>query len=172
SSFCVEPGRWSARGGEDPSRFGSSLQTMPSRSALIVMVAPPVPVSAGQTAGKTDRTSEQRLETFAGGDTASRQRQVWDSVAKTQTNLAAGIGAPVRAAQSETSLQLSLEHATLKEAQAPYLAALEEAALKDGDVIGYVLAINGRPVSANLYPSNGLFRKVWARQLAAAVTEA
>src|SRR5262245_47604072 len=120
SSFCVEPGRWSARGGEDSTRFASATEAMPSRRALIVMAAPPAPVSAGRTEERTSRTAEQRQETFGGGDTASRQRQVWDSVAKTQTNLAAGIGAPVRAAQSETSLQLSLEHATLKEAQAPY----------------------------------------------------
>ena len=33
-------------------------------------------------------------------------------------------------------------------------------------------AINGKAVSANVYPSNGLFRKVWAKQLAAVVTEA
>jgi hypothetical protein len=171
SSFCVEPGRWSARGGEDPTRFASALQSMPSRKALLVMASPPAADSAGPPAAKPGQAAEQRQERSR-DDTAIRQRQVWDSVAKTQSNLAAGLGAPVKAAQSETSLQLSLEHASLKQAQALYLAALEDAALKDGDVIGYVVAINGRPVSANLYPSNGLFRKVWARQLAAAVTEA
>src|SRR5262245_27290402 len=171
SSFCVEPGRWSARRGEDATRFASASQAMPSRRALVVMAAPPSTESAGQTAEKASPSAEQRQER-AGGDTASRQRQVWDSVARTQANLAAGLGAPVKAAESETSLQLSLEHAKLKEAQAPYLAALETAGLKDSDVIGYVVAINGRPVSANLYSSNGLFRKVWSKQLAAAVTEA
>jgi hypothetical protein len=136
---------------------------MPSRRALIVLAAPPVARPAG---------ARPAIEQPRGGDdTASRQREVWDSVAKTQANLAAGVGAPVAAAQSATSLQLSLEHAALKEAQAPFLAALEAAGLEDGDVIGYVAAINGRPVSANVYPSNGLFRKVWPKQLAAVVTE-
>jgi hypothetical protein len=171
SSFCVESGRWSARGGEDATRFASASEAMPSRRALIAMASPPAPEGAGlaqERQGQAGGLRQQRI----GGDTVSRQREVWDSAAKTQANLAASLGAPVKAAQSETSLQLSLEHAALKEAQAPYLAALEEAGLKDGDVIGYVVAISGRPVSANLYPSNGLFRKVWPKQLAAAVTEA
>jgi hypothetical protein len=107
-----------------------------------------------------------------GDRTPSRQQQVWDTVAKTQADLAGSVGAPVTAPQSASSLQLSLEHVALKEARGPYLATLEAAGLKDGDVVGYVAAINGRPVSADIYPSNGLFRKVWPRQLAAVVTEA
>ena len=97
---------------------------------------------------------------------------MWDSVAKTQENLATSLGAPREGPQSATSLQLSLESAKLKEARASYVAAIEQAGLKDGDVVGFVAAINGKPVSANVYPSNGLFRKVWAKQLAAVVTEA
>jgi hypothetical protein len=102
----------------------------------------------------------------------SRQQQVWDTVARTQAALAGGVGVNVAAPQSASSLQLSLEHAAIKEARVPYLAALEAEGTKDGDVIGYVAAIDGRLVSADIYPSNGLFRKVWARQLAAVVTEA
>ena len=50
--------------------------------------------------------------------------------------------------------------------------AARRAGLKDGDVVGYVVAINGKLSSANVYPSNGLFRKMWEKQLAAVVTEA
>jgi hypothetical protein len=174
SSFCVEPGRWSARGGEDPTRFASASETMPSRRALLVLASPP-PARAADARAPDARPANARAENEqrrGGDDTANRQREVWDSVAKTQSNLAAGLGAPVTATQSATSLQLSLEHAVLKEAQAPFLAALEAPGLEDGDVIGYVAAINGRPVSANVYPSHGLFRKVWPKQLAAVVTEA
>ena len=39
-------------------------------------------------------------------------------------------------------------------------------------MLGYIVAINGKTVSANVYPSNALFRKMWSKQLAAAVTEA
>jgi len=156
SSFCVEPGRWSGRGSEDSTRFTSASEAMPSRKALIIMAAPPSADAVGPRSA----------------DTASRQRQVWDSVAKIQAELSAGVGAPVTAPQSTTSLQLSLEHAKLKQAQGAFVAAIEVQGLKDADVIGYVAAINGKAVSANIYPSNGLFRKMWPKQLAAVATEA
>jgi hypothetical protein len=164
SSFCVEQGRWSARGGEDATRFTSASEAMPSRKALAVMAAPPAARPAGPEPAIVQR--------IPGEDAAVRQRRVWESVAKTQADLTAGLGASVAAPQSATSLQLSLESATLKEARTPYLAALEAAGQKDADAIGYVAVINGRPLSADIYPSNGLFRKVWPKQLAAVVTEA
>jgi hypothetical protein len=97
---------------------------------------------------------------------------MWESVARMQNELSAGLNARVASPQSATSLQLSLENAELKEAQTAYLAALERQGLQDADVIGYIVAINGKAVSANVYPSNALFRKMWAKQLAAAATEA
>jgi hypothetical protein len=176
SSFCVEPGRWSARAGEDPTRFASASEAMPSRRAMLVMASPPTAETMETAPAPRQhlRVQQEAREQRPGprGDTASRQHQVWDSVARTQTERAAGLGAPVKAPESATSLQLSLEHAALKEARAPYLAVLEEPGHEAGNVVGYVAAINGRPVSANVYASNGLFRKVWPRQLAAVVTEA
>jgi ARG and Rhodanese-Phosphatase-superfamily-associated Protein domain len=57
-------------------------------------------------------------------------------------------------------------------AQQGYLAALQPVGEKDDDVIGYVFAINGKLNSAEIYPSNGLFRKMWAKLLNANATEA
>ena len=105
-------------------------------------------------------------------EVASKQRQVWDSVAVTQRKLSQGLNAPVASPQSASSLQLALENEKLKEARTAYIGALQPAGEKDGDIVGYVVAINGKMSSANLYPSNGLFRKMWSKQLAATVTEA
>jgi hypothetical protein len=164
ASFCVEPGRWSPRAGEDPTRFASALDAMPSRRALTIMAAPPTAASQGiRPAGARPAHA---------GDTGSRQQKVWDAVAKAQADLSSGVGAKLAAPQSATSLQLSLEHARLKEAQTAYVAALEARGHEATDVIGYVAAINGKTVSANIYPSNGLFQKMWRKQLAAVVTEA
>jgi hypothetical protein len=140
---------------------------MPSRKALLAMAAPPV-------AEPTNRANPKAVmpEARQVAGTPSRQRQVWDSVAQTQESLAAKLGTHVKAPQSESSLQLSLENAKLRQVRASYVAALEQAGLADGDVVGFVVAINGKPASANVYPSNGLFRKLWAKQLAAVVTEA
>jgi len=164
ASFCVEQGRWSARGTEDHAKFTSATDSLPSRKALAIMAAPP---SAEPQAMRPAGGPVQR-----GGDTASKQQRMWESVARMQTDLSAGVNDRVASPQSATSLQLSLENAKLKEAQTAYVAALERQGLQDSDVLGYIVAINGKTVSANVYPSNALFRKMWSKQLAAAVTEA
>jgi ARG/rhodanese/phosphatase superfamily protein len=175
ASFCVEQGRWSARGKEDQFKFSSAHEAMPSRSALLAMVTPSEPVKTAEPVqdNATGRQQQRVVRTQRGGDdVAEKQRKVWDSVASTQGKLSTGLNAELYAPQSATSLQLTLEHEKLKEARAAFATALEAAGLRDGDVVGYVVAINGKMSSANLYPSNGLFRKMWSKQLAATVTEA
>src|SRR5262244_2706714 len=49
ASYCVEQGRWSARGAEDQKRFSSAGEAMPSRSALLAMAAPAAPKEPSQT---------------------------------------------------------------------------------------------------------------------------
>lgn len=166
ASFCVEPGRWSARGGEDAAKFSSAAEAMPSRKTLAIMAAP---VPSAATDGPRPAGGQPPHRGYIQGN---KQQQVWDAVAKMQTDLSAGVDAKVAAPQSATSLQLSLEHEKLKQAQAAYVAALEPQGLKDSDIVGYVVAINGKTVSANIYPSNGLFQKMWRKQLTASVTEA
>jgi hypothetical protein len=181
ASFCVEQGRWTARGKEDQFKFSSANEAMPSVAGLLAMAAPTMNadprglettarVGAHRPAGESPEA--RRIVTNPGDDTADKQRKVWDSVAATQKKLSRGLDAAVAAPQSATSLQLSLENEKLKEARAAYFKALEAGGNKDGDVIGYVVAINGKLVSASIYPSNALFRKMWGKQLAASVTEA
>jgi hypothetical protein len=167
-SFCVEQGRWSARGKEDQFRFTSAHEAMPNTAALLAMAAPP-PASSYRPAGNA-----QAAVQAAGpmDETSSKQKKVWESVANTQSKLSSGLNAHVAARESATSLQLSLENEKLKEARAAYIKALTAAGRKEEDVVGYVVAINGKLTSANIYPSNGLFRKMWDKQLAASVTEA
>ena len=172
ASFCVEQGRWSQRGKEDHSKFSSAKEAMPSVSGLLAMLAPSPPkAEPGQTT--TSQTGATRQIVEGGNETGEKQRKVWDSVATTQKKLSGGLnGQAVAAPQSATSLQLTLEHEKLQEARAAYVKALEASGLAEGDIVGYVVAINGKMSSANLYPSNGLFQKMWPKQLAASVTEA
>ena len=165
SSFCVEQGRWSARGKEDHGKFTSAADALPSSRALAIMAAPP------------EHSEAQRIRPAGraasiDNDVVSRQHRMWESVAKVQADLSAGLNARVAAPESATSLQLSLENERLREARAAYIAALEPRGLDGDDVLGFVVAINGKPASGNVYPTNGLFRKMWSKQLAAAVTEA
>jgi ARG and Rhodanese-Phosphatase-superfamily-associated Protein domain len=171
AAFCVEAGRWSARGTENATTFLSAAEAMPSREAKLAMRAPRdtaalPPTSAGQSAA----ASPQRL---AGGDAVYlRQQEVWASVAATQEKLSEQVGAAVASPRSQTSLQLSLENEKLKEARGGYVDALEKPGTETDDIVGYVIAVNGNVASADVYPSNALFRKMWPKQLAAAVTEA
>lgn len=157
-SFCVESGRWSARGAEDVRTFSSANAAVPSRIAKLKM--------AGAVAPKADST---------GGSTArfgSPQQEIWKSVAEVQGKLTRSLGAPVAAPRSQSSLQLSLENDQLAEEQAAYIAALQSKGEEGDDIVGYVFAVNGKVNSADIYPSNGLFKKMWPKLLRASVTEA
>ena len=151
AAFCVEQGRWSKRGDEDARQFATASAAVPSRAAKLAIqpVPPPsyAPASNGQVA-------------------------VWEEAARVQRKLSAQLGGSVASPQSSTSLQLTLENEKLKQAQQSYLAALRPAGEQDNDIIGYALAINGQLSSADVYPSNALFRKMWVKLLTAGATEA
>ena len=104
SSFCVEAGRWSARGGEDSRTFADSSTALPSRAARLR-------IAESLAANK--------------GAVASGQQEIWRNVAEIQTKLSSNLGVPVAAPRSSTSLQLSLENEQLASEQRAYIAALE-----------------------------------------------
>lgn len=153
ASFCVEHGRWSARGAEDVKSFASSASAVPSREMKLAMQAPMPAAPAGETVGL-------------------RQQKVWAGVAAAQERLAAVTGADVRAKVSASSLQLAMENKKLAEMRKAYIDALKAAGEARDDIVGYVFAVNGKLNSAEVYESNGLFRKMWPKLLEASATEA
>jgi hypothetical protein len=164
ASFCVEEGRWAARGREDAKSFSTAAASIPSREMKLAMKAPqPAPVAdpaRGQT--RANPASE----------TSVRQRAVWDGVRKVQRKLTDNIGTTVSSTQSASSLQLALENEKLVDLQRAYIKALKAAGEADADIVGYVFAVNGRLNSADIYPSNALFRKMWEKLLTASAIEA
>ena len=156
ASFCVEQGRWTARGGEDVAKFSSANTSLPSRAAKVEMAGSASPQIDGADAATVSQ----------------RQREIWQRVTEIQGKLTSNLGAPVAAPPSRTSLQLALENGGLERAQAEYVKALQPLGEKDDDIVGYVFAINGKLNSADIYPSNGLFRKMWPKLLRASATEA
>lgn len=160
AAFCVEQGRWSARGTESVARFASSYESVPSREAKLAMKAP----------REVAATAGIRPDRERGG--YSRQSDVWSSVAKTQQKLSGSLNADVAASASASSLQLSLENEKLKAVRQAYIDALQAAGENGADIVGYAFAVNGRLNSADVYSSNGLFQKMWNKQLQAAATEA
>jgi len=171
AAFCVESGRWSARGGEDAQQFSSATAAMPSQEAKLAMRAY---VAAASTVSALP--AGQLRSAFASdppaADSFEPQTRIWDTVKKTQDQLERSVGAPVAAPASPSSLQLSLENEKLKAAQAAYIDVLQGAGESGNDVVGYVFAINGKIAGGDIYASNALFRKMWRKLLAANVTEA
>lgn len=170
ASYCVEQGRWSKRGVEDVKTFASSADALPSRVAKLAMKAPAKaqPVDAGAAAGQPGRRT---LGAGAQNDTSTRQAEMWAAVSEVQTKLSKRVGAPVTGAQSASSLQLTLENERVKATREAFISTLSPKGDGD-DIVGYVFAIDGKINSAEQYPSNGLFRKMWPKLLAASATEA
>ncbi len=148
-AFCVEQGRWAARGQERADSFSSAAEALPSREAKLAIKAPKPAANIG-----------------------SRQHEVWRGVADMQGKLEKSLGTSVAAEASPSSLQLALEHEKLQRSRAAYFDALHRIATREPDVVGYVFAINGRVNSADVYPSNGLFLKMWPKLLKASAAEA
>jgi len=142
ASFCVEQGRWSARGAESDKQF--------SRSAYQLA------------------DNHSKLACRADGS----QQRVWANVARVQKDLASNLKAEVRSADSSSSLQLTLEHKKVLEAIDTAIKKLEKAPGKESDVIGYAVVINGKVNNADIYGNADLFRQLWPKLLMASAIEA
>jgi ARG and Rhodanese-Phosphatase-superfamily-associated Protein domain len=165
ASFCVESGRWTARGGESGQAFASAASAVPSLAMKLAMQSP-------LDAAAAPEPRPDRHGWHAEGETFRRQERVWNDVAAMQAELSAGAGTDVRAKRSASSLQLALENQKLAKLRAAYSDALIGAGGRDDDIVGYVFAVNGRINSGDVYMSHALFREMWPKMLAAAATEA
>ena len=139
------------KGAEDVSEFETSSYSMPSRYAKLSMKA-------------------ASAEGFYGEK--SRQSKVWADVDAIHQKLSKKLDKEVKAQESPSSLQLSMEDETLDKEQERYTGALSSSVGQETDVIGYVFAINGELNSADVYPDHGLFIKLWPKLLNASVVEA
>jgi hypothetical protein len=172
AAFCVEHGRWSGRGGEDAASFSSASSAMPSQEAKLAIRAY-ANAAAAPVVGSAPAMAPAHPPAYAPpADAGSSPPTNWSTVKKVQERLSHSVGAPVAAPASPSSLQLSLENEKLKQAQADYIKALQDAGETDADVVGYVYAVNGKINGGDVYASNALFRKMWRKQLAANVIEA
>jgi hypothetical protein len=182
ASFCVEEGRWTARGHEDVKQFTTASASVPSREMKLAMKAPrPITeATAEPTGGVGQRIFNQPANRVEGvrplnrgvNETGARQGEVWEGVRKMQKRLTGNLGSAVNSAQSASSLQLALENEKLIDTQQAYIKAIKAAGEGDDDIVGFVFAVNGKLNSADVYPSNGLFRKMWTKLLTASAIEA
>lgn len=142
AAFCVEHGRWQPRGQERAAQFSSSNDMLATKD---------LKVAAKQ---------------------AKSQSEVWDKVGETQNSLSRSVNTDVRSSISSSSLQLALENEKVQASTAAYLTKLSSIVEGKSDVIGYVFAINGKINSADVYYSNGLFRRFWPKLVKTTAIEA
>ena len=141
-AFCVEHGRWTARGSEATHEFNSSTEIVPSKELKL--------------AAKFSKS----------------QAEVWERVEDTQGNLSAAANTNVASNVSKSSLQLSLENQEVRANASEYIGALRSIIEGKEDVIGFVFTINGEINSGDTYGSPELFAKLWPKLLKAAAIEA
>jgi hypothetical protein len=89
-----------------------------------------------------------------------------------QERLGSNLGATVAAAESPTSLELSLEEGKVRESSAAYVDELSRAMENMGDAVGVLFAINGAMYNADVYASPQLFRKLRPKLLESSAIEA
>ena len=141
-SFCVEQGRWSARGTESSTRFETSVDYAPSKDMKIAA-----------------RHSKSQAE-------------VWNGVAVSQEKLSAATNSNTASNVSRSSLPLTLENSRVRADSGEYVKALSDIVQGQPDVIGFLFAINGEINSADTYGSGALFLKLWPKLLRASAIEA
>src|SRR5262249_15159288 len=112
AAFCVEQGRWSARGGEDVKTFASSKTSLYSKAAMLAMKAP--------EAAPSPTGAVRPVE----ADTGTRQQEMWRAAKAAQDKLSGSVGANVAAPQSASSMQLAYENEKLQTARSAYIKAL------------------------------------------------
>ena len=142
AAFCVESGRWNRRGNEAAGTFSSSENSFALKDLKLA------------------------------AKSANSQQAVWENVSVAQAKLSSNVDIDVRAEESESSFELSVENAKVKQTTAAYISALSGILRNQRDVIGYVFAINGEVNSADIYASRSLFVKLWPKLLKASAVEA
>ena len=142
SSFCVEQGRWSARGAEASQIFSSSANAMNSNAGKIAAIV------------------------------LRDQGAVWQSVASSQAELSEKVGKDVRSRKSASSLELTLSSEDLKKATEAYQAPLGKAIEGRKRVVGVAVVLNGKVHNVDIYGSSALFRKLYPKLLKANAVEA
>ena len=148
AAFCVEHGRWTKRGEENPAAFSANTKALSSRKEKLAA-----------------RYGLSQSEVWSG--VAEQQNKLSDNVSRL-----AGKSVDIRSPASGSSLQLTLENKDLDSVKKQYLDKLNPVLNGKTDVIGFAYTINGEINTAEVYNNKNLFRALWPKLLDAAITEA
>jgi hypothetical protein len=139
---CVEHGRWTQRGSEDPQQFGASPNALASKALK-----------------QSNYNGDQQAVWSSVG--AAQQKLAANTPGLTNA-----------ASPSPTSLELTEEDGSVAKAAEAYEKDLATAPKDSSDVTGFIFAINGKLNSGDIYASGDLFLKMYPKLLHAAAMEA
>ena len=165
------------RGG-DQDRMISMDFIVPPKSGRMPIAAFCVESGRWNKRGKEENASFASSENAAtnglklAAKSEKSQQAVWDNVKVVQASLTENVGSTVNSSVSASSMELSMEDSKVKETSAAYINTLSGLLQSRSDVIGYVLAINGKVTSADVYASHALFAKLWPKLLKSNAVEA
>ncbi len=142
TSFCVEQSRWRQRGSENATAFSTSKNQLSSRDQKV--------------AARSNKN----------------QQEVWSEVSKYQEKASANVKSDVKSAESQTSLQLTLENDKLKEMVSEYIKAIQPAFTGKKNVLGFAFCVNGKVSTVEIFGNAALFAKLQTKLLEAAANEA
>lgn len=150
ASFCVESGRWNARGDEADGAFATSEMMLSTKSLKIA-------AKKEKDQGKVwSEVSEQQEKINANGKTYYGLPESYD----------------VKNVASQSSLQLALENKELAKIKEDYLAAFIDFQMHSTDIIGFAYAINNELYGIDIYNNKQLFKDLWEKQINSIVVEA
>lgn len=173
TAFCVEHGRWSGsrdfgdtaksvaslevRASVQKGSFESAAARLPASSAVPVNPAENS-IARGQAQSRAGRNGHAAV--------GRAQQEVWDRVAAKNRRFKA------ENATGTYRTLLNAESGEAKRTINPYLKALEHSLDKDPSLVGILVAINGKVVSADIFGDPGLFRRLWPKLLRAYAADA
>jgi hypothetical protein len=140
--FCVEQGRWT-----------NTSAVFKNADVSGFPGAPKAAVGGGIADPSVRGTAQARTE----------QQAVWDEVGKKNRALGAAPG--------QTTYQAARTSASNLKHQEPYIEALE-AKVSGKDVVGAIVAVNGKLIWLDQFASPALFAKYWPKLLRSYVMEA
>ena len=157
--FCVEPGRWTARNGDNHFNAPRAGNTTGDGGIGGMIAAPAVRAPAMGT---------------------QNQQQVWDEVGRSKQAMASAVGVTGAASQvqTETSYASVMNNKEvdkkINEVAAPlernYESVIHQ--LRDKNAVGVVVAVNGNIIWADIFASTQLLQKYWPKLVRSYATEA
>ncbi|HET6324037.1 MAG TPA: DUF6569 family protein [Planctomycetaceae bacterium] len=147
--FCVEHGRWHARDDAESTSLYVALQNSPAKAKQLAAEArkgyfadTAAPLSkAARVAVQSDKS----------------QQAVWDNVAKNNAALSVD--------SDSGTFTRSYVDGRVKAELEPYTTALTAKVAGQNQIVGAIVAINGKIESLDVFESTPLFRKLWPKLL-------